>query len=143
MAVMSRTVVDSGMSRRSADRSSVSSVLADAFALPDALTPGVERSLLMGDELFVSVEEAARRIGIGIGWSALGFPDRVGRVPGRRYLMGCMGLVACQPRPWRTTTIAGVEPAPSDRLEVTDQNHPRHRGHRRIDRTQHHTTTTS
>ena len=33
-----------------------------------------------------------------------------------RYLMARLGLVACQPRPWRTTTIAGVEPAPSDRL---------------------------
>ena len=33
-----------------------------------------------------------------------------------RHLMARLGLVACQPRPWRTTTFAGIEPAPSDKL---------------------------
>ncbi|MGD9753051.1 MAG: DDE-type integrase/transposase/recombinase [Acidimicrobiia bacterium] len=33
-----------------------------------------------------------------------------------RHLMSRLGLVACQPRPWRTTTIAGVDPAPGDQL---------------------------
>lgn len=33
-----------------------------------------------------------------------------------RHLMARLGLVACQPRPWRLTTIAGAEPAPSDLL---------------------------
>lgn len=34
-----------------------------------------------------------------------------------RWLMADMGLVACQPRPWRITTIQGVEPGPVDLLE--------------------------
>src|SRR3954464_11827503 len=33
-----------------------------------------------------------------------------------RHLMTRLGLVACQPRPWRTTTIAGTEAAPSDHV---------------------------
>jgi putative transposase len=33
-----------------------------------------------------------------------------------RHLMARLGLVACQPRPWRTTTTAGPGPAPSDHL---------------------------
>jgi putative transposase len=32
-------------------------------------------------------------------------------------LMGDMGLVACQPRPWRLTTIPGADPGPVDLLE--------------------------
>jgi hypothetical protein len=27
-----------------------------------------------------------------------------------------LGLAACQPRPWRTITIAGIEAAPSDHV---------------------------
>lgn len=34
-----------------------------------------------------------------------------------RELMARLGLVSCQPRPWRTTTVAGSDPAPADRLE--------------------------
>jgi putative transposase len=34
-----------------------------------------------------------------------------------RYLMARLGLVACQPRPWRLTTVAGDGAAPADRLE--------------------------
>jgi putative transposase len=30
--------------------------------------------------------------------------------------MARLCLVACQPRPWRTTTVAGVDPAPADQL---------------------------
>lgn len=33
-----------------------------------------------------------------------------------RHLMARLGLVACQPRPWRLTTIAGTDAAPGDRL---------------------------
>jgi putative transposase len=33
-----------------------------------------------------------------------------------RMLMGGMGLVACQPRPWRITTIPGADPGPVDLL---------------------------
>ena len=34
-----------------------------------------------------------------------------------RWLMTDMGLVACQPKPWRVTTIAGVDPGPVDLLK--------------------------
>jgi putative transposase len=34
-----------------------------------------------------------------------------------RMLMADMGLVACQPRPWRVTTIQGADPGPVDLLE--------------------------
>lgn len=50
------------------------------------------------------VRAALARIGIDVG------PDLV------RHLMARLGLVACQPRPWRTTTITGTEPAPADQL---------------------------
>ena len=33
-----------------------------------------------------------------------------------RRLMADLGLVACQPRPWRITTIPGGEPGPVDRI---------------------------
>lgn len=33
-----------------------------------------------------------------------------------RHLMAGLGLVACQPRPWRTTTVAGPGAAPGDQL---------------------------
>ena len=34
-----------------------------------------------------------------------------------RWLMADLGLVACQPRPWRITTIQGGGPGPTDLLE--------------------------
>ena len=50
------------------------------------------------------VQAALAKLGIGVG------SDLV------RHLMTRLGLVACQPRPWRTTTVGGVGPTPADQL---------------------------
>jgi putative transposase len=34
-----------------------------------------------------------------------------------RWLMTDMGLIACQPRPWRITTIQGADPGPVDLIQ--------------------------
>ena len=51
------------------------------------------------------VHEELRRRGVEVG------PELV------RWLMADMGLVACQPRPWRITTIPGGGPGPTDLLQ--------------------------
>ena len=62
-----------------------------AFGPFVALSPVEERSVLVSDALFVSVEEAARRIGIGIG-RTLAYELCRAYLEGRPDGLGCVRL---------------------------------------------------